>query len=44
MYDVVYNPAETLFLKKGREQGAVGLNGEQMLVEQALAAWQIWNK
>ena len=44
LYDVVYNPAETLFLKKGREQGAVGLNGEQMLVEQALAAWEIWNK
>ena len=44
LYDVVYNPTETLFLKKGREQGAVGLNGEQMLVEQALAAWEIWNK
>lgn len=44
LYDVVYNPAETLFLKKGREQGAVGLNGEQMLIEQALAAWEIWNK
>jgi len=43
LYDVVYNPAETLFLKKGREQGAVGINGEQMLVEQALAAWEIWN-
>jgi shikimate dehydrogenase len=43
LFDVVYNPAETLFLKKGREQGAVGLNGEQMLVEQALAAWRIWN-
>ena len=43
LFDVVYNPAETLFLKKGREQGVVGLNGEQMLVEQALAAWRIWN-
>jgi len=43
LYDVVYNPAETLFLKKGREQGAVGINGELMLVEQALAAWKIWN-
>jgi len=43
LFDVVYNPAETLFLKKGCEQGAVGLNGEQMLVEQALAAWKIWN-
>jgi len=44
LYDVVYNPAETLFLKKGREMGATGLNGEQMLVEQALAAWKIWNE
>lgn len=43
LFDVVYNPAETLFLKNGREQGAVGLNGQQMLVEQALAAWKIWN-
>lgn len=44
LFDVVYNPAETLFLKKGREMGATGLNGEQMLVEQALAAWKIWNE
>lgn len=44
LFDVVYNPAETLFLKKGRDQGAVGLNGEKMLVEQALAAWEIWNR
>ena len=44
LFDVVYNPAETLFLKRGREQGAVGLNGERMLEEQALAAWEIWNK
>ncbi|MFZ4582152.1 MAG: shikimate dehydrogenase family protein [Paludibacter sp.] len=44
LYDVVYNPAETLFLKKGREHGAVGLNGERMLVEQALASWEIWNR
>ena len=44
LFDVVYNPAETVFLKKGREQGATGLNGEQMLVGQAVAAWEIWNK
>jgi len=44
LFDVVYNPAETLFLKKGREQGATGLNGEQMLVGQAEAAWEIWNE
>ncbi len=44
LFDVVYNPAETLFLKKGREQGAKGLNGENMLKEQAMAAWEIWNQ
>lgn len=43
LFDVVYNPAETLFLKKGKERGAQGLNGEAMLVGQALAAWEIWN-
>ena len=44
LFDVVYNPALTLFLKKGNEQGAQGLNGEGMLTGQAIAAWDIWNK
>ena len=43
LFDAVYNPAETLFLKKGKEQGAMGLNGESMLTGQAIAAWEIWN-
>jgi len=43
LFDVVYNPSETLFLKKGKQQGAVTLNGEIMLQGQALAAWRIWN-
>ena len=43
LFDVVYNPAETLFLRKGRKQGAVGLNGEEMLIGQAVAAWDIWD-
>lgn len=43
LFDVVYNPAETLFLKKGKKQGAQGLNGEGMLIGQAVAAWEIWN-
>lgn len=42
LYDLVYNPAETLFLKKGREQGATVKNGAEMLELQALAAWEIW--
>jgi shikimate dehydrogenase len=44
LFDVVYNPAVTLFLQKGIEQGAQGLNGEGMLTGQAIAAWEIWNK
>lgn len=43
LFDAVYNPAQTLFLKNGLEQGAQGINGESMLVGQALAAWEIWN-
>lgn len=43
LFDVVYNPAETLFLRKGKQQGAQGLNGEGMLIGQAEAAWGIWN-
>lgn len=44
LYDLVYNPAETLFLKKGKEQGATVKNGAEMLEIQALAAWRIWTK
>lgn len=44
LYDLVYNPVETLFLKKGREEGAQGINGEKMLIGQAMAAWEIWNE
>lgn len=44
LFDVVYNPAETLFLKKGKARGAQGLNGESMLIGQAIAAWEIWNQ
>ncbi|MCD8540516.1 MAG: shikimate dehydrogenase [Leadbetterella sp.] len=43
LYDLVYNPEETLFMKKGKEQGAKILNGYQMLVYQAEKSWEIWN-
>ena len=43
LYDLVYNPAETRFLRMGRERGAVTKNGYEMLVRQAEAAWEIWN-
>ncbi len=41
-YDLVYNPAETLFLKKAKEKGAATFNGLAMLQGQAEAAWKIW--
>lgn len=44
LYDLVYNPEETLFLKKGKAQGAITKNGREMLELQAEAAWKIWNK
>lgn len=44
LYDLLYNPNETLFMKKGKEQGAVVKNGLEMLLLQAFASWEIWNK
>lgn len=43
LFDAVYNPEKTLFLKKGEEQGATIKNGLEMLYLQADAAWKIWN-
>jgi shikimate dehydrogenase len=43
-FDLIYNPAETTFLRKAKQQGASIQNGHQMLVYQAEKAWQIWNK
>lgn len=43
LYDLVYNPLETLFLKLGREHGAAVKNGLEMLHLQAEASWQFWN-
>lgn len=42
-YDLVYNPAETLFMKNAAAKGATTCNGLAMLHLQALLAWQIWN-
>jgi shikimate dehydrogenase len=42
LYDLIYNPEQTLFLKKGAEQGAATKNGYEMLVLQAEKAWEIW--
>jgi shikimate dehydrogenase len=44
LFDLIYNPEKTLFLKKGEEQGAAVQNGMDMLVVQAEESWRIWNE
>lgn len=44
LYDCVYNPEETLFLRRGKAQGASIQNGKEMLIGQAKEAWAIWNE
>lgn len=44
LFDLVYNPSETLFLQRGRAAGAQTKNGLEMLELQAEAAWAIWNQ
>ena len=43
LFDLVYNPAKTLFLQQGEAEGAVIKNGSDMLVIQAEESWKIWN-
>ncbi|MDP4148786.1 MAG: shikimate dehydrogenase [Bacteroidota bacterium] len=43
LFDLVYNPAKTLFLQKGEARGATTENGYDMLVIQAEESWKIWN-
>ena len=42
LYDLIYNPDETLFMKKGAEHGAAVKNGLEMLLLQAFASWEFW--
>jgi len=42
LYDLIYNPLETEFLKRGRENGAATKNGHEMLELQAEKNWEIW--
>ena len=44
LYDLLYNPNETLFMKKGRMHGSTVKNGLEMLLLQAFAAWGIWQR
>mgnify|MGYP000048898060 CR=1 FL=1 len=43
LYDLIYNPPETTFLKEGKQRGARIKNGLEMLRLQAEASWEIWN-
>ena len=44
LYDLIYNPDETLFMYKGRKQGATVVNGLEMLLLQAFVSWEIWHQ
>lgn len=43
LYDLIYNPDETLFLTKGAKYGTTTKNGLEMLLLQAFASWEFWN-
>ena len=43
LYDLIYNPDETLFMYKGRQNGATVKNGLEMLLLQAFASWELWH-
>lgn len=43
LFDLVYNPSETLFLKNGKQMGCKTMNGQLMLEIQAEESWKIWN-
>jgi len=44
LYDLIYNPDETLFMKRGAEYGANVKNGLEMLLLQAFASWEFWHE
>ena len=44
LYDLIYNPSETQFLKEGKIRGCNILNGQKMLEYQAEKSWDIWNQ
>ena len=44
LYDLIYNPDETLFMKRGRKFGAQTKNGLEMLLLQAFASWEFWHE
>ena len=43
LYDLIYNPDQTLFMRRGAEYGADVKNGLEMLLLQAFVSWEFWN-
>ena len=43
LYDLIYNPDQTLFMRKGAKYGAKVKNGLEMILLQAFASWEFWN-
>lgn len=43
LFDLIYNPAETMFMKEGIKRGTKAMNGMEMLKLQAEESWRIWN-
>ena len=43
LYDLIYNPDKTMFMRRGEEHGATVKNGLEMLLLQAFASWKFWN-
>ena len=44
LYDLIYNPDETMFMKRGAQYGANVKNGLEMLLLQAFASWEVWHE
>ena len=44
LFDLIYNPSKTLFLKRGEQRGAIVIGGDKMFRRQAEASWDIWNR
>ena len=44
LYDLIYNPLETQFLKEGKTRGCKTSNGLKMLEYKAEKSWEIWNR
>ncbi|MBQ6653095.1 MAG: shikimate dehydrogenase [Prevotella sp.] len=44
LYDLIYNPDQTTFMKRGQEHGAIVKNGLEMLLLQAFASWDMWHE